>query len=771
MLGQHLRNIILIAGVISVILISANLFQTSEAGGPDPVTASISLQKNADSNSVAPPTTITYTYQVTNDGDVELDAPTITDDLCSPVEVNKEDDVGSSITGDSDKDGVLDPGETWFFECNFEVDFCEGTSITNTATASAISFDTIPLLIQDTDDATVECIGVGDATLTKSVVGEPKVAPGTTVTYSYEFQNIGTTSLNCSLVDDKIGLIFTGTNLAPGPPILLAGSAVLQDRTTNTATLTCVPTAGGNSFERQDTVTVFVSQPNVLVVKFMPSFASAGELIPFNIVVTNIGNADLLCTITDTFNGNVIFTTQEVIDSGIGTSFSGDIQIDETSTNVADVTCEDQLGQQVTASFSTVTQVIDPAVKITKTANVGKTIPGSPVEYTIIVENTGDATLGNCVLVDSELFGSIPIPDEIEPGQEIEFVIEILIDDSFTNTATVTCETPALTAVTDSDEVSILVVNPAIVIEVNGDEKIAVGSEAEITYSLGNTGTATLTCTVVDSQLGEVLPPTNLDPGEAVVVMESTTPEGDTTFTAQVTCTDQLGNILSATDNTFVVVIDPSIDIEKVCAVLDATEPGKIAWQIIIRNTGDTVLDAIIEDEQCQLNEQISMGPGELIFNCATDNLTGGTHTNLATLKAIDQLGTEYNDSDTAECSINFSLVFQAELLVNQVVALSLPDGISNSIIQPLLNILKFFDDGNNGNDSNFEAGIQQSDVTSSANKINDNDDDPCETIQGVINKIQGQSGKKIDESDAEDLLEQALFIQELLECDPTTED
>ena len=768
MRGQHLRNIILIAGVASVILISANLFQPSEAGL---LTASISLQKNANSNSVTPPTTITYTYQVTNDGDVELDAPTIIDDLCSPVEVNIVDDVGSGIEGDSNKDGVLDPGETWFFHCDFQVDFCEGTSITNTATASAISFDAIPLLIQDTDDDTVECIGVGDATLTKSIVGEPKVAPGTTVTYSYEFQNTGTTSLNCSLVDDKIGVIFTGTNMAPGPPILLAANAVLQDSTTNTATLTCVPTAGGNSFERQATFSVKVSKPDVNVIKEMPFFASAGELVPFNIVVVNIGNVPLSCTITDTFNGNVIFTTQEVIDSGFGINFPGDIQVDETSTNVADVICVDQLGQEVTASFSTVTQVIDPSVKITKTANVEKAIPGSPVEYTIIVENTGDAILFNCVVVDSELFGSIPIPDEIEPGQEIELVIEILIDDSFTNTATVTCDTPALTAVTDSDEVSILVVNPAIVIEVSGDEKIAAGSVADITYILGNTGTATLTCTVVDSQLGEVLPPTNLDPGEAVEVIESPTPEGDTTFTAQATCTDQLGNTLSVTDNTFVVVIHPSIDIEKVCTVLDANEPGKIAWQIITRNTGDTVLDATIEDEQCQLNELILMGPGELIFNCATDNLLGGTHTNSVTLEAFDQLGTEYSDSDTAECSINFSLGFRAEFLVNEIIALSLPDGISNSLIQPLLNILKFFDDGNNGNDSNSEASIQQSDVTSSANKINDNDDDPCETIQGVINKIQAQSGKKIDESDAEVLLEQARFIQELLECDPTTED
>lgn len=49
-----------------------------------------------------------YTYTEVNDGTRPLANVTVTDDNCSPVALD---------SGDDDSDGVLDPGETWFFSC------------------------------------------------------------------------------------------------------------------------------------------------------------------------------------------------------------------------------------------------------------------------------------------------------------------------------------------------------------------------------------------------------------------------------------------------------------------------------------------------------------------------------------------------------------------------------------------------------------------------------------------------------------------------------
>ena len=67
--------------------------------------------------------TVTYRYEETNDGDVALDSPSVSDNNCSPV-VGVDADNDTFNDGDSDKDGKLDPlsgatpAETWLFSCS-----------------------------------------------------------------------------------------------------------------------------------------------------------------------------------------------------------------------------------------------------------------------------------------------------------------------------------------------------------------------------------------------------------------------------------------------------------------------------------------------------------------------------------------------------------------------------------------------------------------------------------------------------------------------------
>ncbi len=84
----------------------------------------ISLTKTPSATSVAPGTVVTFTFVVTNTGDIALGNVVLTDDKCSPL-------VGPS--GDVGGDQVLDPQESWTYTCSTAI----GVTTTNVATVSA----------------------------------------------------------------------------------------------------------------------------------------------------------------------------------------------------------------------------------------------------------------------------------------------------------------------------------------------------------------------------------------------------------------------------------------------------------------------------------------------------------------------------------------------------------------------------------------------------------------------------------------------------------
>ncbi|MGD9999060.1 MAG: SdrD B-like domain-containing protein, partial [Ilumatobacteraceae bacterium] len=68
--------------------------------------------------------TVTYLYAVTNAGPASV-RPKLADNKCSNVRY---------VRGDADKDGRVDPGETWTYTCRYTVSAKPGTWITNVAT-------------------------------------------------------------------------------------------------------------------------------------------------------------------------------------------------------------------------------------------------------------------------------------------------------------------------------------------------------------------------------------------------------------------------------------------------------------------------------------------------------------------------------------------------------------------------------------------------------------------------------------------------------------
>jgi hypothetical protein len=93
------------------------------------INPALALDKDA-----APVATVTYTYQLSNSGDVDLTNPSVTDDKCSPSQVTS----GGFNTGDANTNGEFDPGETWNFACSTPISLTSGVALTNTATGTAV---------------------------------------------------------------------------------------------------------------------------------------------------------------------------------------------------------------------------------------------------------------------------------------------------------------------------------------------------------------------------------------------------------------------------------------------------------------------------------------------------------------------------------------------------------------------------------------------------------------------------------------------------------
>jgi len=104
----------------------------------DVIKPAIAVDKTADDYSIYRGDTVTYTYEVTNAGNIELSGITLTDDKVSPV----------YVSGD-DGNGLLDLTETWIYTATA----APTNTITNTATVKGT--DPLGKVVSATDSVTV----------------------------------------------------------------------------------------------------------------------------------------------------------------------------------------------------------------------------------------------------------------------------------------------------------------------------------------------------------------------------------------------------------------------------------------------------------------------------------------------------------------------------------------------------------------------------------------------------------------------------------------
>ena len=365
--------------------------------------------------------TIEYTIMVDNTGNVDLTNVVLDDVFAGGA---------TYVSGDTNDNDILETTETWTYSADYMVtqaDLNAGTNLVNVAGVDTDQTD------RQTDDATSTVDQNPSLTIAKSLTnGNDAVVntAGETIEYTIVVDNTGNVDLTNVVLDD----VFAGgatyvsgdTNdndiLETTETWTYSADYVVTQADLNAGTnLVNVAGVDTDQTDRQtDDATSTVDQnPSLTIAKSLTNgndavVDTAGETIEYTIVVDNTGNVDLTnVVLDDVFAGGATYVSGDTNDNGIletteTWTYSADYVVTQADlnagtnlVNVAGVDT-DQTDRQTDDATSTVDQ--NPSLTIAKSLTNGNDAvvdtAGETIEYTIVVDNTGNVDLTNVVLDD-----------------------------------------------------------------------------------------------------------------------------------------------------------------------------------------------------------------------------------------------------------------------------------------------------------------------------------------------------------------------------------
>ena len=432
------------------------------------VTPGLQLTKSVDANLVFPGTQVRYTYRATNSGTADLRNDTgnpgwVTDNKCAsvvPVPAT------GPNAGDTNADGLLNPGESWQFTCAMPVNALTINIATIVAQPVDANGNPVGATLTRRADAAVR-VAQPAIELTKTalrgVVLDPDADPASgpdvptprPAEYLYDVSNTGGTPLrNVALTDNRCATItFVGgdTNTdqvldqdevwqytcatalqrqqATPPPGNLSGLVA------NTATVTGTPFLPDNPSQTappvtdSDTAQVLVIEPSLTLTKTASAdVVRANGDVTYTVAVTNTGDVGLdLVGPTDDKCPDLNLTGGDT--NGNGLLDGADSAAAETwtytctrtigmppapateDTNTASVTGVDPLGNSYLASDPATVRVIDPAIRLVKSVSETLVPAGTQVTYGFDVTNVGTSPVAQ-----DDLLANVTLADVSDPA-------------------------------------------------------------------------------------------------------------------------------------------------------------------------------------------------------------------------------------------------------------------------------------------------------------------------------------------------------------------
>ena len=489
----------------------------------------LAIAKSVSPAVAAPGVTLTYSYHLTNTGDVTLDSLIAEDDRLGPLALAAT---------------TLSPDQAITHVVAYLVSQADMPGpLVNTVVASAIPPAGPP--VSASASATVTLVGPA-LTVVKHVAPQQAEA-GDVVTYTYTISNSGDVLLtNLTAFDDRLGAItLPSATLAPDEStsaqrVYTVAMDDLPGPLVNTVTVTATPLVGPPISATASASLLLDSTPALTVTKTVqPNRASVNDTITYTYRLANIGNVLIEgLSITDEHVG-VITLTQTTLAPGEVMTATAIHVVDEADVPnllTSRVTAEGvAIGGDVVSAEAEATVELygrwrsQPIIIPDRTeARVGDTIV-----FNYRVRNNGNVTLYSVTGFD-ELIGEISLsPTQLAPGERALAwrayeVQEQDLSGPLINTFIVTATTAwghtftnVLTAATE------LLSSPALTVVVAASAaQVEVGEPIIYTYEVTNIGDVTLTSvTVSDDRLGAiVLSQTVLAPGASASGQAAYTP-------------------------------------------------------------------------------------------------------------------------------------------------------------------------------------------------------------------------------------------------------
>ena len=605
--------------------------------------------------------TITYTFAVSNTGNVTLDRIAILDTQTAPA-------------GNLDAAPVCDATR-----------LLPGTGTTCTATYTVAQADVDHGSVQDSaiatgtdptggpvtspsSQATVEVTQDAALALTKKASPTTVSAVGDLIGYTFTVTNTGNVTLDDIAITDHQSApagnldadpVCHATALPPGASTTCTATYTVTQADLDAGTVHDTATASGTdpagdavtSPEADATVTA-AQQPAIGLVKNadVSSVSAVGDVITYTFTISNNGNvtmhdlavddtqaapagdldADPVCNVTTLAPGTVTActatytVTQADLDAG-------------TINDTATVTGTDPTGTDLTSPPSSATVTTDQAaaLALTKAASPATVDTlGQTVTYTFTVTNTGNVTVSSLAVRDRQtapagsLDGPVTCPaTSLAPGATTSCTGSYTVTQadldagSIKDTATASGNGPTGTAITSPPATAIVNVDqtPALDLVKKADvaSVSAAGQTIAYTFVVTNTGNVTASDLAVDDT--QIAPAGGLD---AVPVCAATTlrPGASTTCTATYTATqddidagtindtatatghDPAGGDLTSPPSSATVTADQTSALALTKAASPATVDTlgeKVTYTFVVTNTGGvTVHDLAVDDTQ-----------------------------------------------------------------------------------------------------------------------------------------------------------------------------
>lgn len=690
-----------------------------------PLLPAMSLEKSAssiaDTNASGRPDAgdrITYSFKVTNTGNVVLKDVAVTDTKVAPV---------TCPAGDLNPGASKTCTATSYPLSQADVD---AGSVVNTATATGKTPQGVTLTAQDSVTTPVPSLPAIDLHKAASAVSDVDangIDAGDQVTYTLTVTNTGNVTLNPVTVSDPLlGTITCPTGpLAPGatrpctPKVYtLTQADVDAGKVDNTATTTGKPPTGANVTDADSTSTPLPGSPGIRLDKVASAVTDvdgngtdAGDQITYTLTVTNTGNVTLNpVTVTDPLLGGVITcppaslapASSKTCTLRTYTLTQADLDAGNVD-NTATATGTKPGGGTVSDDGSTSTPLPrSPRIELHKSAGAitdgdgNGPDAGDTITYSFTVTNTGNVTLNPVTVADPKL-GSITCPSgALAPGvtrpctAKIYVLTQADVDaTTVNNTATATGTAPNGTNVTDDDSVITSVgAHPSIrlvksaggVIDVNGNGADD-GDQVVYTFTVTNNGNVTLAnITVTDPKVGPVLCSSDpLAPGQSrtcaprtYVLTQADVDAERVENTATATGTAPSGATVQD-DDTAVVDLPATARIQLVktaSEIVDTDGNGPdagdtITYSFTVFNTGNVALDDIeVTDPKVG---PVTCPGGALVpdesFACASvsytitaADVTAGEVVNTATVTGKTPGGSTVTDNDSTTTPVEATL-------------------------------------------------------------------------------------------------------------------